>query len=116
MQQLWLIEAAAVSESMPPLELDSRLHDELVVAMAAAIESMHFQQANLPLETKDALTYVPTITTTSKDHSGAPQPQSDCLSQTVLAEASRAEPGKPAATICNGRTGQGVGIHASRND
>ena len=62
MQQLWLIMAAAASESTSPLELDPRTHDELVVLMATAIESMHFQQANLSLEAKEASTDDPTTT------------------------------------------------------
>ena len=66
MQQLWLIKAAAVSESTSPLELDPPTHDELVVLMAAAIESMHFQQANLPLKAKEGSTDEPT-TTASQD-------------------------------------------------
>jgi len=60
MQQLWLIKAAAASESTSPLELDPRTHDELVVLMATAIESMHFQQANLPQQAKETSTDEPT--------------------------------------------------------
>ena len=34
----------------------------------------------------------------------------------IIAEASRSEPGKPTAAICDGRTSRAVGLHSSRND
>jgi hypothetical protein len=56
MKQLWLIKPLPASESTLTLELDSHTHDELVALMAAGIESLYLQQANLPRQAKETST------------------------------------------------------------
>ena len=66
MKQLWLIRPPTVSESTITSDLDSDTHRDLVALMAAAIEVMHFQQANSHQQAKEASTDE-SITATSQD-------------------------------------------------
>lgn len=66
MKQLWLIKPPTASESTITSELDSHTHGDLVALMAAAIEAMHFQQANSPQQPKEASTDE-SITAASQD-------------------------------------------------
>ena len=91
MKQRWLIKPHLANEPTRTLELDSPTRDELIILMATAIESVYLQHLNL--KTKEALTDE-RITAASQDHCGTPQPQSNCLPQAIVAEASRPESGK----------------------
>jgi hypothetical protein len=66
MKQLWLIESPTASESTITPDLDSHTRRDLVALMAAAIEVMHFQQANSHQQAKEASTDE-SITAASQD-------------------------------------------------
>jgi hypothetical protein len=114
MKQRWLINPLPVNELSPTFELNSPARDELITLMATAIEHVCLQQTNLHQQTHG----VPTdeLTTTSQDHCGAPEPQSDCLPEAIITETSRSESRKPAAAVCDGRKSQATGLHTSRDN
>ncbi len=109
MKHPWLMNQNRGGAVNPAVPLDPKTRDELRALMAKAIEAVHLRQSNG--ETGDERRAI-----SHKDHRVTPQPQSDRLSEAIVAEASRSEPGKPATTVCDGRSRESVGFQTGRND